>query len=189
MMIDTQITRPAVRHHPEMSYICSRSKHVSRTKSLGRRREFFSGIPQILEGSHYGIKAILQHGETIPNRYQCDTATRLSRYSVDTHLIESQDDVCSHPHADKRAPKRACIGGVSASDNPAYSGAKAIAALECYAQRQRPFLKTLILAEVRPSGAKPQSAAQGRGGLLNTLSQLTSGSKEGGRGGEVNASK
>mgnify|MGYP001153124186 CR=1 FL=1 len=164
MMIDTQITRPAVRHHPEMSYICLRSKHVSRTKSLGRRREFFPGIPQILEGSHHGINAILQHGETTLNRYQCDTPTRLYRYPADTHLIKSQDDVCSRPHADKRAPKRARIGGVSATDNPTCSDAIAIAALERYGQRQRSSFNSLNLVDVSPSGAKPQSVARARAG-------------------------
>lgn len=93
MMTDTQITRPAESYHPEMTRRCAVRLAPARKKVARTSRGFFPGIPTIPTHLLCGIPAILQHPQKTPLRYPYDTPTWSPRYPVDTHLLESQDDV------------------------------------------------------------------------------------------------
>jgi hypothetical protein len=88
MMIDTQITRPAV-HHPEMDARC-------RARPLGASQISAKSFPRYLldtAGGCCSISAILQPRKNTPSQYPFDTPTPPARYPADTHLLKSQDDV------------------------------------------------------------------------------------------------
>ena len=89
MMTDTQITRPAVSYHPEMTLRCSVRCAVATTFSV----RFFPRYLLDTGDAKCSIPAILQHPQNTPLQYLFDTPTPLPPYRRDTHLIESQDDV------------------------------------------------------------------------------------------------
>lgn len=93
MMTDTLITRPAVKHHPEMKHRSS-VRDTNATEKIDRASCNKSpGIHTIPQRQVCSIQLILQSPQNTPSRYPYDTPTGCARYPVDTHLIKSQDDV------------------------------------------------------------------------------------------------